>query len=170
MHRSHYDQGVLIFAWFSQDPIILNIEKPYINRRFNPNNNWADAWQNQQNYLSTQRRLRSAWASTQSDQSSLSAWRHLGSLATHRAHSVFKALIRGCQGWPESLLGPQVILLVLSCGGSVFSILEPVVILILLQLILESQHDKTNKVTVRPGKTQISLGIHTIWSESLLCT
>ena len=30
------------------------------------------------------------------------------------------------------------------------------------------QHDKTNKVTVRPAKTQISLGIHAVWSESSL--
>ena len=28
--------------------------------------------------------------------------------------------------------------------------------------------DKTNNMTVRPAKTQISLGIHPIWSESLL--
>ena len=34
-------------------------------------------------WVCTQRRLRSAWASAQSDQSSLSAWRKLGSLATH---------------------------------------------------------------------------------------
>ena len=32
-------------------------------------------------------RFRSAWAFAQSDQSSLSAWRKLGSLATHCAHS-----------------------------------------------------------------------------------
>ena len=32
----------------------------------------------------------------------------------------------------------------------------------------EPQHDKTNKVTVRPAKTQISLGIRPVWSESLL--
>ena len=38
-------------------------------------------------WLCAQRRLRSAWASAQSDQSSLSAWRKLGSLATHWAHS-----------------------------------------------------------------------------------
>ena len=38
-------------------------------------------------WVSTQRRLRSAWASAQSDQFSLSAWRNLGSLATHWAHS-----------------------------------------------------------------------------------
>ena len=34
---------------------------------------WAASWQNQQNGLCTQQRLRSAWASTQSDQSLLCA-------------------------------------------------------------------------------------------------
>ena len=29
--------------------------------------------------------------------------------------------------------------------------------------------DKTNKMTVRPAKTQISLGIRPVWSESSLC-
>ena len=48
---------------------------------------WAASRQNQQNGLCTQQRLRSAWASAQSDQSSLSAWRKLGSWATHWAHS-----------------------------------------------------------------------------------
>ena len=38
-------------------------------------------------WLCAQWRLRSAWASAQSDQSSLSAWRKLGSLATQWAHS-----------------------------------------------------------------------------------
>ena len=33
----------------------------------------------------------------------------------------------------------------------------------------EPPHDKTNKMTVRPAKTQISLGIRPVWSESLLC-
>ena len=32
------------------------------------------------------------------------------------------------------------------------------------------RHDKTNKVSVRPAKTQISLGIRPVWSESSLCT
>ena len=32
----------------------------------------------------------------------------------------------------------------------------------------EPRHDKTNKVTVHPAKTQISLGIHPVWSESSL--
>ena len=32
----------------------------------------------------------------------------------------------------------------------------------------EPRHDKTNKVTARPAKTQISLGIRPVWSESSL--
>ena len=32
----------------------------------------------------------------------------------------------------------------------------------------EPRHDKTNKVTVCPAKTQIRLGIRPVWSESLL--
>ena len=34
--------------------------------------------------------------------------------------------------------------------------------------VYEPWHDKTNKMSVRPAKTQISLGIHPVWSESLL--
>ena len=41
----------------------------------------------QQNGMCAQRRLRSAWASAQSDQSSLSAGRKLGSLSTYWAHN-----------------------------------------------------------------------------------
>ena len=33
----------------------------------------------------------------------------------------------------------------------------------------ELPHDKTNKMSVRPAKTQISLGIRPGWSESFLC-
>ena len=34
---------------------------------------------------------------------------------------------------------------------------------------IEPPHDKTNKMTVRPANTQISLGIHLVWSQSSLC-
>ena len=44
---------------------------------------WAALWQNQLNGMCAQRRLRSAWASAQSDQS----LRCLGSFTTHWAHS-----------------------------------------------------------------------------------
>ena len=81
---------------------------------------WASSWENQQNELCAQRRLRSAWASAQSDQSSLSAWRKVGSLAIH--WTQVKILIRlggcGCPGWSESSLGAHAILLVLSWAGS----------------------------------------------------
>ena len=33
----------------------------------------------------------------------------------------------------------------------------------------EPRHDKTNKMSVRPAKTQISLGIRPVWSDSSLC-
>ena len=35
-------------------------------------------------------------------------------------------------------------------------------------ILNEPRHDKTNKVTVRPAKTQISLSIRPVWSESSL--
>ena len=35
--------------------------------------------------------------------------------------------------------------------------------------LYELPHDKTDKMTVHPSKTQISLGIHRIWSESSHC-
>ena len=34
---------------------------------------------------------------------------------------------------------------------------------------IEQRHDKTNKMTLRPAKTQISLGIRPVWSEPSLC-
>ena len=33
----------------------------------------------------------------------------------------------------------------------------------------EPPHYKSSKMTLRPAKTQISLGIHPVWSESSLC-
>ena len=35
-------------------------------------------------------------------------------------------------------------------------------------MLYEPWHNKTNKVSVRPAKTQISLGIRPVWSESSL--
>ena len=61
-----------------------SLTRAFNGRRFSI---WASAWQNLQNGMCAQRRLRSVWASAQSDQSSLSAWRKLGSLATYWAHN-----------------------------------------------------------------------------------
>ena len=65
-----------------------------------------------------QRRLRSAWASALSDQSSLSAWRNFGSLATHWAHSEDSDQTGGMLRLIWVFAGCTLILLVLSCRGS----------------------------------------------------
>ena len=54
----------------------------------------AHAWQNQQYGMCPQWRLRSAWASVQSDQSSLSAWRKLGSFLISTHNICFRGEIR----------------------------------------------------------------------------
>ena len=78
----------------------------------------AASWQNQQNGMYSQRRLRSAWASAQSDQSL--RCQHEGTLGPNFPLSAQWRLTRlgGCPGWSESLLGSHVILLVLSCCSS----------------------------------------------------
>ena len=88
---------------------------------------WAASWQNQQNGMCAQRRLRSAWASAQSD---LSLYclpeESLGpQLAINCIKRTAKTLIRlgECPGWSESLLCAQIILLVLSCCGSIITTL-----------------------------------------------
>ena len=51
---------------------------------------------------------------------SMSTWRNFLSLATHWVHSEDPDQTCGCPGWPESLLSACVILLGLSCTGSIF--------------------------------------------------
>ena len=75
---------------------------------------WAEAWQNKQNDLCTKRRLRSAWAFAQSDQSSLC-------LQLVAKDARFLHADSGqCSDWADADLSLrfQVILLALSCGGS----------------------------------------------------
>ena len=47
-------------------------------------------------------------------------------------------------------------------------ILSTCVWYIWINTVHELRHDKTNKMSVRPAKTQISLGIRPVWSESSL--
>ena len=68
---------------------------------------WAASWQNQQNGICAQRRLkislgiRPVWS-----ESSLSAWRKFGSLSTYWAHSEDS----GQTGWSDSSVGAHAIL------------------------------------------------------------
>ena len=80
---------------------------------------WDASWQNQHTDMCAQRRLRSAWASAQSDQSLRFALN--GQLKTQAFFMrTAKTLIRlgGCTSWAESSMGAHAILLVLSRGGS----------------------------------------------------
>ena len=80
---------------------------------------WAASLQNQQNGMCAQRRLRSAlgirpiWS-----EALLSAWRKLGSLATHWAHSEVSDQTGRMPRLIWVFTGHTVILLVLSWGGS----------------------------------------------------
>ena len=69
-------------------------------------------------WLCAQRRLRSALASTQSDQSSPSVWRKLGFLPTHWAHSKDSDQTGRMPRLIWVFAGRKAILLVLSWGGS----------------------------------------------------
>ena len=62
---------------------------------------WTTAWQTNKMTCA----LRAAWASTQSDQSSQSAWRNLGSLAIHWAHGEDWSDWADAQADPETSLG-----------------------------------------------------------------
>ena len=78
---------------------------------------WATSWQNQQSGMCAQRRLISLGIHPVWSESSLSAWRKLGSLATHRAHSKVWSNWADAQA-DQSSLGAHANLLVLSWGGS----------------------------------------------------
>ena len=160
-------------------------------------NIWAATWQYQQNeYAPSEDSDQpghppslSAWASSQSDQSlrylheeTLGPW-----LPTER---TAKTLIRlgGWPGWSESSLGAHsfcwfyhVVAHLTSMTLLRWSVSVHLPCLLRLEIrrldqtILKRQKywsrlmTKTTKWHVRPAKTQISLGVHPVWSESSLC-
>ena len=126
---------------------------------------WAAEWQNQQNGMCAQRRLRSAWASTQSDRSLCCP--HEESLGPKLPieHTV-KTLIRlgGCPGWSKSSLGAHAILLNLSrCG----SFLLPKVYSV---RVFKSVHVKMVIITWWIAKAEAGLRIHSVSPEPSLFT
>ena len=59
--------------------------------------------------------IRPVWS-----ESSLSAWRNIGPLSTRLLTAQWRLIrLGGCTNWSESSLGAHVILLVLSCDGSI---------------------------------------------------
>ena len=66
------------------------------------------SWQNQQNGMCAQRRLRSAWASAQSDQSLRCPYEEsLDPRPTIERTAKLLIRLGGCPGWSESSLGAQ---------------------------------------------------------------
>ena len=81
----------------------------------------------------------------------------------------------GCQDWSESSLGSHSFcwfchvaahISRTNCGHTetLNTTME------IMSYINEPRHDKTNKISVRPAKTQISLDIRPVWSVSSLST
>ena len=54
-------------------------------------------------------------------------------------------------------------------SGEASLFVKALLVVVRLATVFEPPHDKTNKITLRPAKTQISLGIRPVWSESSLC-
>ena len=88
---------------------------------------WAASWQNQQNGLGAQWRLRSAICIRQvwSEASLCASWiakdpsfLHADSEDADQTGQTPRLICYRCPGWSESLLGPQFNLFVLSCYGS----------------------------------------------------
>ena len=97
---------------------------------------------------------------------SLSAWRNLGSLATIWAHG---------EDSDQTGQMPRLIWVFAGCTGHFVGFdMLPLIFswqCVSLQVSFtayELGHDKTNKMSVRPAKTQISLCICPVWSKSLL--
>ena len=121
-------------------------------------------WENVHSYMCAQRRLRSACASAQSDQSlrrqhedSLHPW-------LSKAHPV-KILntLRKCAGWSESSLGAHVQSYIFwHCGSKdVYSIIST-------NNMIELSHYKTNKIAFEPNEASDQPAIRPVWSESTL--
>ena len=45
-----------------------------------------------------------------------------------------------------------------------FSVINPIAYILSSNFVTEPPHDKINKMTKHPAKTQISLGIRPVWS------
>ena len=69
---------------------------------------WAASWQNQQSGMCAQRRLRSAWASTQSDQNLRCPHEKKAWVLSYPLSAQWRLIrLGGCPGWSESSLGAQ---------------------------------------------------------------
>ena len=118
----------------------------------------ATSWQSQENGMCAQQRLRSAWASAQSDQSSLSTWRKLGSFSY-----PLSGQRRLWSDWEDAQADLSLRWVHSHFVGFVVRRLIYRKILLLRWNIQNMPHDKTNKMACAPSE-EIGLGILPVWS------
>ena len=73
-----------------------------------------------------------------------------------------------CRPRSDNFFCSSLIWIYIVCPDLFFCVPRPVSLRYSQNQIFEPRHDKANKVRVCPGKTQISLGIRPVWSESSL--
>ena len=122
--------------------------------------------------LSAQRRLWSDWADAQADLSL--CWTHSHFVGFVMLWSFWKLSLSPLWHQAERMMKPvssqwlsgiwPAVLLSVECHPSAPHTHR------FLSIKYVPRHEKTNKMSVRPVKTPISLGIHPVWSESSLCT
>ena len=115
-------------------------------------------------WLCAQRRLWLAWASAQSNQSSLCAqW--VAKLSSCRQRRLWS-------DWADAQADLSLrwahMPFCWFCH-EVAQMITRICFSVILSSLTEPRYDKTNKMSMRPAKTQISLGICPVWSESSLC-
>ena len=134
-------------------------------------------------WVYAQRRLRSAWASAQSDQSSLCvqwvakdpSFLHADSGGSDQTGRMPRLIwvFAGCTdhfvGFViRRLISDHTHICTLTAAEHAYKIIR-IWLYNISCTTFESWHDKTSNVVVCPAKTQISLGIRPVWSESSLC-
>ena len=128
---------------------------------------WANSWQNLQNAMCAQQTLRSAWASTQSDQSLLCAkwvakdpgFLHVGSKDSDQTGQMPSLIwvFAGCSCYLVGFVMSWLILYILN-------------FLLIYYTCMSRNVLKHTFEHSRPAKIQFILRIHEVWSESSLGT
>ena len=124
--------------------------------------NWAASWQNQQNGMCTQRRLRSAWASAQADLSRRWAHSHfigfdMRRLKCRRSREIIALL------WHQEEKKKEKKVKLQNADTQVEGPQRNQLPLFLVRW-LEPRHEKTCFFHMRTTKEQISLHIGAVWS------
>ena len=130
-------------------------------------NNWASSWEYVSSGVSYQARHKPVCAATEASCSlEILAIESRDILLSQQRTTKALIRLRGCAGWSAPLLFAYEIRYIFSWPGSFGSctFLQS----FYFKFCMSRLMPKPTKWHVRPAKTQISLGIRPVWSESLL--